>query len=105
VIISARQQKPVKRPSAALCLLLLLLALLQVSCPARMFEDLSARDLKKKMDEGTRMVIVDVRTSREYQDGHVPTAVNVPTDKFYLLRPTLPTDKTMLLVFYCRGYG
>ena len=70
-----------------------------------MFEDLSAHDLKKKMDEGTRMVIVDLRTSREYRDGHVPTAVNVPTDKFSLLRSTLPQDKTMLLVFYCRGYG
>ena len=70
-----------------------------------MFEDLSARDLKKKMDEGGRMVIVDLRERRDYHDGHVPTAVNVPPDRFYLLRSTLPEDKTTLIVLYCRGYG
>ena len=91
--------------SPALFLVLLFVVVLQLSCPARMFQDLSARDLKKKMDEGTRMFIVDLRTLREYQEGHVPTAVNVPPDKFYLLRQTLPQDKTTLLVFYCRGYG
>ena len=70
-----------------------------------MFEDLSARDLKKRMDNGVKMVIVDLRTPREYQDGYVPTAVNVPPDKLYLLRQVLPEDKATLIVFYCRGYG
>ncbi len=83
----------------------LLLTLFQTSCPARMFEDLSARDLNKKMDEGTRMVIVDLREPRDYHEGHVPSAVNVPPQKLYLLRSTLPDDKTTLVVLYCRGYG
>jgi predicted sulfurtransferase len=104
-MLARRRPRPRTEPSAALCLALILCALLQTSCPARMFEDLSARDLKKKMDDGTRMVIVDLRTSREYQDGHVPAATNVPSDKLYLLRQTLPEDKTTLIVFYCRGYG
>ena len=93
------------RPSPALCLALLLSAVLLTACPARMFEDLSARNLKKGMDNGARMVIVDLRTSREYQEGRVPTAVNVPPDKLYLLRQALPADKTTMIVFYCRGYG
>ncbi len=92
-------------PAFGLGLGVLLLTLLQVSCPARMFEDLSARDLKKKMDEGTRMLIVDLRESRDYHEGHVPTALNVPPQKLYLLRSTLPEDKTTLIVLYCRGYG
>ena len=70
-----------------------------------MFEDLSARSLKKRIDDGARMGIVDLRTVREYQEGHVPTAVNVPPDKLYLLRQTLPADKTIVIIFYCRGYG
>jgi rhodanese-related sulfurtransferase len=51
------------------------------------------------------MVIVDLRTAREYQEGHVPTAVNVLPNKLYLLPQTLPADKTIMIVFYCRGYG
>jgi rhodanese-related sulfurtransferase len=70
-----------------------------------MFEDLSARSLKRKMDDGAKMVIVDLRTAREYQEGHVPTAVNVLPNKLYLLPQTLPADKTIMIVFYCRGYG
>ncbi len=93
------------RPSSALCIILLFSALIQASCLPRMFEDLSARNLKKKMDDGVRMVIVDLRTVREYQEGHVPTAVNVPPDRLYLLRQVLPADKATLIVFYCRGYG
>lgn len=104
-ILMERPPCPRFAPSAAFCLTLVLSALLQTSCPARMFEDLSARELKKKMDDGTRMAIVDVRTLREYQDGHVPAAINVPSNKLYLLRQTLPEDKTILIVFYCRGYG
>lgn len=84
---------------------LLLALLLQASCITRMFEDLSARALKNKMDSGARITIVDLRTSREYQEGHVPTAINVPPDKLYSLRGALPQDKKMLIVFYCRGYG
>jgi rhodanese-related sulfurtransferase len=51
------------------------------------------------------MVIVDLRTVREYQEGHVPTAISLSPDKLYLLRQTLPADKTTMIVFYCRGYG
>ena len=80
VRISANRLRFVVRPSSALYLVLLVLVLLQISCPARMFENLSAGDLKKKMDEGTRLFIVDLRTPREYQEGHVPTSVNVPPD-------------------------
>ena len=79
--------------------------LLQISCSGGMFEDLSARNLKKKMDSGAGVFIVDLRTSREYLEGHVPIAVNIPPDKLYLLREALPQDKKTLIVFYCSGYG
>jgi rhodanese-related sulfurtransferase len=82
-----------------------LLSLLQISCSGGMFEDLSARDLKTKMDNGTKMFIVDLRTPREYAEGHVPEAVNIAPNKLHFLRQALPQDKTMLIVFYCKGYG
>ena len=97
--------RPRFRPSPLLSVALLLCTVLQTSCTARMFEDLSARNLKKRMDDGARMVIVDLRTVREYQEGHVPTAISLSPDKLYLLRQTLPADKTTMIVFYCRGYG
>ncbi len=91
--------------SSLLCTLLSLSFLLQVSCPGRLFEDLSARALKKKMDEGVAMTIIDLRSPREYAEGHVPGAINVPPDRLYLLKEVLPEDRSRLLVFYCRGSG
>jgi hypothetical protein len=100
-----RSSSRVTLPLYFLLPVLVLVVLSQTSCMPRMFEDLSARTLKNKMDSGTKMVIVDLRTSREYLEGHVPTAINVPPDKLYSLREVLPKDKSTLIVFYCRGYS
>jgi hypothetical protein len=85
--------------------ILLLSLFLQTSCTGGMFEDLSARSLKTKMDSGAKVFIVDLRTSREHLEGHVPTAINIPPNKLHLLREALPQDKKTLIVFYCSGYG
>ncbi len=50
---------------------------------------------------GKDFVLLDVRPTQEYEDGHLPHAVSVPLDKIHeMLRGT---DKGKKIVVYCRG--
>ncbi len=46
--------------------------------------------------------LVDARSAEQYAAGHIPGAINVPTDDDAAMT-RLPADKTALLVFYCGG--
>ncbi|MGJ8681582.1 rhodanese-like domain-containing protein [Paraglaciecola sp.] len=66
-------------------------------------EDISHQKLAN-MDT-KNYLIVDVRTTEEYKNGHVPKAINIPLqmlqDNFQSVQP----DKSKTLVLYCRsGY-
>ena len=47
------------------------------------------------------VTFVDVRTEEEFQDGHVPGAINIPVDKLATKLKSLPKNKEY--VAYCRG--
>lgn len=44
------------------------------------FYTISAQEAKKSMDSGRPVVIVDVRTKSEYDEGHIPNAVLIPNE-------------------------
>ena len=69
------------------------------------FKNLKAEELKKMIDEGSKMLIVDTRGEYEYLQGHIPNAINIPQEKFDIIETLLPKNKDMQIVFYCRGYG
>ncbi|WP_412480378.1 rhodanese-like domain-containing protein [Azonexus sp. IMCC34839] len=49
--------------------------------------------------------IVDSRpTTRKFDPGHIPTAINIPDSQFDKFADQLPQDKNTLLIFYCEGY-
>ena len=72
---------------------------------AQDYRNLTAEDLKKMMDKKTKMVIVDSRTDQEYREGRLPKAINIPDTKLNMISSFLPKDKTVPVVFYCRGYA
>lgn len=50
------------------------------------------------------VLIVDVRPKQpKYDNGYIPTAVNMPMSKFDQMIDQLPKNKSDLLVFYCEG--
>jgi rhodanese-related sulfurtransferase len=50
------------------------------------------------------MVLVDSRPARKkYDQGHIPTAINIPDTSFDKEKDKLPAEKDKLLVFYCEG--
>jgi len=48
-------------------------------------------------------LIIDSRNPEEYQDVHIPGAINIPEKKFDEQAGQLPADKETRLIFYCNG--
>jgi rhodanese-related sulfurtransferase len=56
------------------------------------------------MDKSTH-ILVDVRTPKEYQEGHVPNAINIPLHLLQDDIANIELNKDKTLVLYCRsGY-
>lgn len=66
---------------------------------------LSVEELKKMVDAKKQLTIVDARTEKEFRDGHIPLAVNIPPEKLIDISTLLPKNKNRLIIFYCRGAG
>ena len=55
-------------------------------------------EVSNNLQQGTDMVVVDVREAGDYRKGHVPGAINLPFDRW----PTLEgLNKEKLNVLYC----
>lgn len=53
------------------------------------------------IDAGTAPVIVDVRTRREYEAGHVPGAIHVPFYTLLVRQDDVPGPREGPVVVYC----
>ena len=69
------------------------------------FTNLSAEEVKKRVEQPEKVLIVDARPEKEYRQGHIPTAINIPPSQFISIGVHLPQDKSLPLIFYCRGYS
>lgn len=47
--------------------------------------------------------LVDVRDPQEFSDGHIPGAINIPSDRFAAGSAVL--DKEKLIIVYCKSGG
>ncbi len=60
--------------------------------------------LKAILDTNPKDIqVIDARNPEEFEDVHIPAAVNIPQKKFDQYAHLLPEDKTTRLVFYCNG--
>ncbi len=61
------------------------------------------RDIKKRMEAGEKMILVDTREDSEWARGHIPNAVHLGKGVIERdVEKTFP-DKKTLLVLYCGG--
>lgn len=57
-------------------------------------------DLKKLIDENKQdFVVVDVRDASEFKEGHIPGAINIPSETFASGSGVLPKEKKIIV--YC----
>jgi rhodanese-related sulfurtransferase len=64
------------------------------------FESIDIEELKKKISAGEKLTILDVRTKREYDSGHIENAINIPVDE--LRDNILSLDKNSSIIVHCR---
>jgi len=65
--------------------------------------DITAEELMKKLQSGESLVLLDVRSEKEFREGHLEGAVLIP---LYQLRQRLheiPKEPGVEIVVYCRS--
>ncbi len=55
------------------------------------------------MQREKNYIILDVRTVAEYNEGHIPCAINVPNEDIGTAEITALADKSQLILVYCRS--
>jgi rhodanese-related sulfurtransferase len=69
------------------------------------YRSMSAEEVKKAVESKSKITVIDARTEKEFREGHIPGAINIPPEKLGLMGTLLPRDKNSLIIFYCRGAG
>jgi rhodanese-related sulfurtransferase len=103
-----------KRIFAVLTLALSVLTLSACAVPAPMpeptptstpvqYRKISAADAKARMDSGDEIIILDVRTQEEFNEGHIPGAILIPNETILDEQPALLPDLDAEILIYCRS--
>ena len=66
-------------------------------------KEISATELKKLVNEGKRLNIIDVREVAEVAEGHIATAINIPLGLIEFRMHELDKSKEYIMV--CRSGG
>ncbi len=64
-------------------------------------EPVTREELARRLGDGDRLVVLDVRPAGEHAAGHVPGAVSLPVQELRRRLAELPADQE--IVAYCRG--
>lgn len=78
-----------------------LLGLLVAGPLAAKHDSISAPNLSEQLGNPDAPLVLDVRTAREYESGHVPGAVHIPHTELAARLTELPIDKAEQIVVYC----
>lgn len=90
-------------------LLIFLLSITLVSCAeATTYEQndpilISATTGKTMMDENTDIILIDVRTPSEFDEGHIEGAILLPLDTLSSNAEKVLKDKRAIIIVYCRS--
>jgi len=69
------------------------------------YAEIPVEFVKNAIDTKTEMVLVDSRPKDgKYEQGHIPSAINIPDTQFEKMTNLLPAKKDTLLIFYCGGF-
>jgi rhodanese-related sulfurtransferase len=64
-------------------------------------EPVTRQELARRLEDGDRLVVLDVRPAAEHAAGHLPGAVSIPVGELRRRLHELPGDRE--IVAYCRG--
>lgn len=67
--------------------------------------EVDGAQLEDWLRAGRKLTLVDARSDQEYAAGHIPGALGIPAERTKEEGWRLPSDKTVPIVYYCRGPG
>lgn len=87
---------------------IVLAALLLTGCTGKNqdalgYRQISMEEAAKLMEQETDYLLLDVRTAEEFQQGHIPEAMNLPNEDIGTQQLTQLPQKDQLLLVYCRS--
>lgn len=87
---------------------IVLAALLLTGCTGKNqdalgYRQISMEEAAKLMEQETDYLLLDVRTAEEFQQGHIPEAMNLPNEDIGTQQLTQLPQKDQLLLIYCRS--
>jgi hypothetical protein len=82
--------------------LALLLCLAALPASAKDFPEITAEQLKAKIDAGENLTLLNALSDIEFNDKHIPGSINIPLQEI-IITENLPKDKNQLIVTYCLG--
>ena len=69
------------------------------------FKIITAEAAHEMMQKPDKYVLLDVRTPEEFQEKHIPGAINIPNQEIGQRAKTELTDKNAVLLVYCKAGG
>ena len=89
---------------AMLCALLAALLLTPVGLgEALCYRQITQEEAAQIMDGAEEYILLDVRTEGEYDEGHIPGAINLPNEDNATEAPEWLSDKDRMILVYCRS--
>jgi hypothetical protein len=82
--------------------LALLVCLTAVPVSSKDFPEITAEQLKAKIDAGENLMLLNPLSDIEFNDKHIPGSINIPLQEI-IITENLPKDKNQLIVTYCLG--
>lgn len=67
------------------------------------YRQVSAEEAKRMMDEEENYIILDVWTTEEFSEGHIPGAILIPDYEIKDRAAEELTDQDQLILVYCRS--
>ncbi len=64
-------------------------------------ENLTKEELKEVLKNYSNVILLDVRSHQEYEEGHINRAINIPTYELYRSAPRVLKDKDAIIIAYC----
>lgn len=67
------------------------------------FQQSTMQDLAQRLGTETDYILLDVRTTEEFEEGHIPGAICIPNEEIARLAATRLPNKDQLIFMYCHS--
>lgn len=100
-----------KQKIVAILILMMILIITMVGCgsenktsdPDNSYQKISSEAAKEMMDQDSSLIILDVRTAEEFEEGHIQGAVNIAQTEIAATVEKAIPDKSATILVYCRS--